>query len=540
MSEGSGESIIGKFFGVLGFKVDHHGVNEFKESLEHVKHAVEGLLMIELGERIYEFVERSIGAAAAVNDFAEVTEMTAEKVDALGRVAIEHSSNLDAMKGAIMGVYRATGQAALGIGRNVKLFQTLGIHAKDSSGHVKSAETVMEELADKFQSMDMAKVIGTAGRLGIDPMIAKAMKEMGAEGWRKEVGEAMSKGLLSNHDYEQADKTEKTFKRLHLVLGQITSLVANQLAPWVRKAVDAFEKFVIQNKIAFVNKLHAAMKFLSDVLSTLWSWGERIFDVMGRLYSRMDASRKAGEAFRLVLIAIAAVETAQVIGKVADAVNNLWKAFTAILKVLGLMSLLVVAVGLLLEDWLAFQRGEESLIGDLQTKWPAAFKVIQTAMEGLLSVWNDIVAAAKALGLIKKDEAPKMSLARYNEYKNNPPKVGTPEAEEFLAMERMVKGGQHPFAQFAANLDRAHGVTGALSAAIMDKPGAVDRAAIGVGTVLADAENRTAAGGGITMNITGTKIAITADTDERARTAGDSVMDKLANGRVRNYQPRAF
>lgn len=535
----SEESLIGKFFGVLGLKVDHHGVEEFQKSLDHVKHAVEGIFMVEVGERIVEFVERSIGAAAAVNDLGEMTEMSARKIDALGRVAIENSSNVEAMQQAILGVYRATGQAAMGLGRNVKLFQTLGIHAKDSSGHVKSAEVVMEELAEKFHGMDMAKVIGTAGRLGIDPMIAKAMKEMGAEGWRREMGEAMKKGLLSEADYQQADKTEKTFKRFHLVIGQISTLLANQLAPWLRRAVDALERFIVENKVEFIKRIHAAMKTLSGVLSTVWDWGSRLWDVMGKFLRRMEASRFAGETFRLVLVAIAAVKTAEIIEKVAAAVNNLWVALTKIPKLVAGIGLVAVAVGLLVEDWIGFKNGEESVIGDLEKRWPAAFKVISTAMEGLLKIWDDIVEAARSLGIIEKKAAPKMSLARYAEYVKNGAPVGTPEADEFAEMDRLIKRGGHPMAMFAQNVDRARDISGAMAASIADKTGAVNRTATGIGTVLADQEARQG-NGVINTYITGTRVTVQADTDEHARMAGKSVRESLDSQRVRNYQPRSF
>lgn len=554
----SEESIIGKFFGVLGFKVDHKGVEEFKLSLEHTKRAVEGIFAVEILERVAAFIERSVGAAAATNDLGEMAEMSAEKVAALGRVAMDHSASIESMNSAILGVSRATGQAAMGLGRNVKLFQQLGIKAKDSSGHVKNAEEVMGELADKFQTMDMSKVMATAGRMGINPMVAKMMKELGREGWQKAVSEALGKGILSEEDYRQADKTEKTFKRFHLVTGQIATLLANQVAPWFRRVVDVMEGFFVEHKVAFTKRLHEAMKTLSEVLSRVWGFGSKLFDVMSKLYSKMTATKYAGEAFRLVLVAIAAVEAAQTVGKIAEAVTNLYKAFTKIPKLLSGVSLLVVAVGLLVEDWLAFQNGEESVIGDLEKRWPTAFKVIKTSMDALLGVWDDILEAARALGIIQAAPPKKGSLAWYEQEKLKPHYQDSMSKEDWdlwSSTDALVKSGKHP-EQVEAQKKLVE--SGANKNFQDWKPqetsswnwkdwlgsifaggsfGEMHQSMQMLKALNAD-QRAKAAAAGATINITGTKVEVKADTDARAAKAGDSVVSKLGNQTlIRNYQP---
>ena len=524
----SEESIIGKFFGVLGFKVDHHGVEEFQRSLDHVKHAVQGIFATELIGHVMEFVERSIGAAAAVNNLGEVTEMSAEKIAALGRVAIDNSSNVDAMKEAILGVYRATGQAAMGIGRNVKLFQALGLHAKDSSGHVKSAETMMGELADKFQKMDMAKVVATAGRLGIDPMIAKAMKEMGAEGWEKAVGEALGKGLLTEEDYRQADKTEKTFKRFHLITGQIAALLANQLAPWLRRAVDAIEKFITENKVQIVKKLHAAMGVLSSVLETIWYWGKHIWAVFESVYRWFNQTASAATAMKVAIGAIVALKLSSEIGKAASAAMGLFKSLGALPSLFGLA---IIAVGLLIDDFLVWKEGGESFIGDVEQKWPRAFEAIKTIMEGLVDTMNQVVEAGRVVGLIAPKATAKTSMAWYKKMQENPPLPPSEDYAAYMDMKAMIESGQHPMQQLAA----------APAQARENFVGTMQQRAAAPAQMMAElVEAKRAGASGATMYITGTKIEIKADTPERAEQAGESARDALASQEIRNYQPRGI
>lgn len=559
----SDESIIGKFFGVLGFKVDHHGVEDFQKSLDHVKHAVQGIFAVELIGHVVEFVERSIGAAAAVNDLAEVTEMSAEKIAALGRVAIDNSSNVDAMKEAILGVYRATGQAAMGIGRNVKLFQALGLHAKDSSGHVKSAETMMGEIADKFQKMDMAKVVATAGRLGIDPMIAKAMKEMGAEGWEKAVGEALGKGLLTEEDYRQADKTEKTFKRFHLITGQIAALLANQLAPWLRRAVDAIEKFITENKVEIVKKMHAGMRLLSRVLSEIWQVGASVYKAMAKVYEFFQKNERAGQALRAVFVALVGLRVAAWIRGVADSLAALRSS--ALLS-LAPLALLVGGVVLIVQDWMAFKRGEESVFQSLSEKWPGAIKAIETAIRAVKEIWDAIVEDARELGLLSKAPPPKAGTpefaqaisrsdalqAEVEEKATNPLGVGKQPWYKGVAA-HFLRGGIYDMQQTANALDILQKARDAKAAADAVEPGGSSQlfgasvapegyylpsGPMSAGDVMGDRQR----GSGDTtfVNITGTKVEIKADTPERARTAGDSARDALSSQRIRNNQPRGI
>ena len=551
----SEESPIGKFFGLLGFKVDPRGLQEFKASLDHVKHAAEGIFAVAIVERIADFVERSVGAAGAIGSLGEITEISASKIDAFGRVAIDNSISVETMHGALLGVYRAAGQVAMGVGRNVQIFQKLGLSAKDAGGKVKGADVLMEELAGKFQSMDLAKAVGMGARLGLDAMLVKTMKSLGSKGWAEAVKEAMGKGLLTEEDYVNADKTEKAFKRFHIVAGQLATLVANQLGPWLRRVVDAVEDFFVENRVEFTKKLHSAMKTLSEVLSRVWEFASKLYGVMSQLYSKMNATKYAGEAFRLVLVAIATVEAAQTVGKIAEAVTNLYKALTKIPKLLGGLSLLVVAVGLLVEDWLAFKNGEESVIGDLEKRWPAAFKAIKVAMDSLLGVWDDILDAARALGIIQAAPPKKGSLAWYEQEKSKPHYQDSMTKEDWdlwSNTKAQVEGGTHPEQLAAKRLMETSGASQMATwkpsdisfswQGLKDKLlgggyGDMMKGAEVLRAIQADKQAKEAAGN---VYVTGTKVEIKADTQERAARAGESVREALANTQIRNYQPRGI
>jgi len=271
----------------------------------------------------------------------------------------------------------------------------------------------------------------------------------------------------------------------------------------------------------------------------------------------MNASKLAGEGFRLVLVAIATVKAAETVEKVAEAVTNLYKAFTKIPKLLGGLSLLVVAVGLLVEDWIGFKNGEESVIGDLEKRWPAAFKVIKTMMEGLLKVWEGIVDAARALGIIQAAPPKKGSLAWYEQEKTKPHYEDSMSKEDWALWSRtkaLVESGKHPEQLEAKNKLAASGADKSLtdfrgqdtsswnwkdwlgSIFAGGSMGEMQQSWKMLEALNAD-QRAKAAATSPTVNITGTRIEVKADTPARAERAGETVRDALSSQQIRNYQP---
>ncbi len=537
MSDEHGGSIIGKFFVALGLKIDDAGISKFQSQVQHLTHSVEALGVvfgIELVRRVGEFVERSVGAAAAVQDFSEVTGMTSEKVAALGRVAVENSSSMEAMQGAIMGISRAVGMSAMGIGRHVKLFQQLGVAVKDSSGHVKTADQVMSELADKFEGMDVTKRNAIAGRLGIDPLIAKAMADAGSAGWRAQVQAAMGKGLLDAKDYEQAERTEKTFKRFHILTGQLTTLLANQLGPWIQRIVTVTEKWLTANKVKIIKAIHDGGAKLAEVLGHIWEWGEKLWDVMGKLETALRRTNLAWNAMKIVLVAFAGLKFYETVESIAKAVNNLWLAMTKIPVKAAAIGLVMLAVGLLIEDFIAWQNGEESVLKDLSERWPTAIKAITTSIQAMLAVWQGVVDVVKwlydhdvgvhtegatGMGVGSKDDYAK--LHAFNEANKN--SSGPPESPFDIWGNRRVLNA--PEGQSAREL--------------YDATNSVPWQGMAGSTQTTGVPAALARGGGDTFNVTGTTVIVQADTPQRAKEAGTSVREALSSQKIRNYQPRA-
>lgn len=566
MSESTNESIIGKFFGVLGFKVDESGVNKFEDELKKIKHVAEAILAVPLFERIASFVEHSISSAAKVHDLGDTIEMSAERISALGSVASSVGVNFESMESSIMGVYRATGQVAMGIGRNVHLIQTLGIKAKDSNGKVRDVENVMADLAEKFSKMDRAKVIAAASRLGISTNLALRMRELGGEGWRKEVTKSSKGGILSNADYKRAFDTEIAFAKFHDTIKKLTTLIAIQFAPWVQKATKAVTEWVTANKVEIINKVKQATQNLTAVFLKLWTASSKVIDTFGTIYKFFNENKVAAASFRTVIAGLVAIKLGGWLMEVAHGMKMTLTTLTQIPKFAGIIALLIAGIALLVEDWMGFQEGEESVLGDLRDKWPAAFDVINASIKYLADAMNEVVEVARVLGLIGPKKAEVGSMAWVAEQDKKPPLAPSKDYAPYMKAKGQIEAGTHP-EQIAAG-QKSAGVAADIQnkfdnvgkapkswtdwfgsslfknpLAEMNQTGEALKALQESARVQAMTQQAIGDGKGPLVNVynTGTKVEIKADTDERARMAGESVKDALLEkSKVRQYQQRNF
>jgi hypothetical protein len=359
----------------LGFQADPAAVEHFKHKIEGLRGSLEklgALAGIEVLKRIGEFVERAVEGAAKVNDLSEATDVAADKIAAMGKMAVEGSSSTEAMGEAIMSVSRATGAAAAGFPRFQKLFEQLGISAKDGTGKAKDTVTMMGELAAKFAGLGTSERNALAGRLGIDPMIAKMMADHGAE-FVPQMQEKAGQALLTAEDYARADETEKSFNRMHGTIGGLTTLVATQLSPWVNKALDAFQNWWKANRPEVVQRFNGLMKTLSGHLQTLWAVLTDVYDVVRRAYEWFDKLGISSLVFKAAVAGIVSYKLGGWAKESASAIRGLGNAFLGLKG--GTMPLGAAVAGLLLilEDLWVWKKGGKSFFGMLYNEFPAAF-----------------------------------------------------------------------------------------------------------------------------------------------------------------------
>lgn len=391
-------NIIDSLLVSLGFKVEPEGLEKFAKHAEHIKHMVGAVFGFQVAKHIGEFVERTVESAAKVQDLAESYDIAATKMAAMGSVATAHSSSLEAIAGAYGSVARMAGQAAAGIGRGKMLFKAYGLEAKDATGKTKSGLEILGDIADKLGKKSTTERLGMAGRLGIDPLLAKQMAEMGKKGFMEELAAAERQGLLSEKDYETADATAIAFAKLHSTMQKFSALIAIQLGPTIQELVKEFGQWVQHNRELIVQKTKETFEKIRDIAS-------KVIEVI-RVLTKHTTALKV--VFGLVIAQKMGEKFGSWVKPMLDLAGAMKKGSTVAeaLK-LGLAGVKNVVMGGLLaaltlvgEDLWTFYQGGDSVTGWLLERFPYAVEVAKGALTVLGAALLGLTTGSGPLALL--------------------------------------------------------------------------------------------------------------------------------------------
>ena len=373
----------------LGWSVDPKGLEGFAAKTAQAK-----LGMLALGAAVsgafYKVEEMVKGAAermGGIQDFSEQMGMSARDVEALGKVASENESSLEGMEGALRGLTNMAIQADRHLGRGAKVFKSFGLSARDSNHHIKSADVLLGDIADKMQALGSPAERNMLGaRLGMDPALVLLLSK-GRENFVRLREEALKANPFNASDYEAAELTEKGFRKA----AAAATLLKNRIAVGLMPAVnDMLAKFIAWTKNPEkIRKLQAAMGYVV----TAAKWVASHFEMILKAAAAVMALKIINH---FVVLGIGLTKTAIAIGGVIKGFG----IFRALLTG-GLLGLVI----LLAQDLWVFYQGGTSVTGWMLTKFPEAVEVMKDALA--------ILGAALIAVTLKSGPAGLMVLAIY-------------------------------------------------------------------------------------------------------------------------------
>ena len=383
-------TIIDSLFVALGFKVDPEGLEGFAKKTEEAKHMALGLGAALAGVvyGIEHMVHGAVERMGGIQDFSEQMGLSARSVDALGRVARENESSLEAMEGGLRSMTMMAGQAAQGVGRGAMLFKRFGINVKDSNGHVKTTEQLLGDVADRLQKLpSLAQKQALGSRLGFDPATIKLLSE-GRAHFNKLREEALAANPFRESDYEQAEATEKAFRKAGDAVNRLKERLAIGLLPTVNVLLARFKGWAQdENNIL---KIRDAINKVVDVAGFLIRHLGLIVGVFAVMKAHAYGTMIIGWGSAIASMAASA-------GKGASMVALLGSGFRALQGVLtgGILGLLILVA----EDLYTFHRGGVSVTGWMLTKFPQAVDVMVVALDVLGAAFLGLSLSSGPVGV---------------------------------------------------------------------------------------------------------------------------------------------
>jgi hypothetical protein len=325
----------------IGFNVDEKSLSKFNNGLKSAAKsaAVIGTAAVAAAGIVTKVISDVAKSFDETRQLSQRVNATANEIKQLGYVASVSGSSIEAANRSFEGLNRTAGEAALNIGRGATAFKELGLSAKKQNGDLKTTGELMAEVGDKIKDLSSQEQVAVLTRLGIDPTLVKTLTG-DIKGLKSEFNSLYkSVGINAEKAGEQSEAFNDSVTKLSFVFDTLKKSIALKFMPQIKVGIDSLRKFMVEN----------APKIIQAIISGAFlKITGRIAQVAGVIISWFTKINDATDGWAGTILAAVAA----------------WKmlnlAFLA--SPIGIILSLVAAIALLVDDFLTFKEGGQSLI----------------------------------------------------------------------------------------------------------------------------------------------------------------------------------
>lgn len=190
-------------------------------------------------------VKGAIDSADELNKLSQKIGISVEALSTLQFAAQLSDVGLDTLKTGLKGLSANLTEARAGLGEGAALFQALGVSVEDTAGNLKSSDTILLEVADRFASFEdgatkTALAVKLFGKSGMDMI---PFLNQGASGIRELMQEAERLGLkLSTETAQAAEAFNDNLTALKASSSGLGITLATELLAPLRVVTDAIRE----------------------------------------------------------------------------------------------------------------------------------------------------------------------------------------------------------------------------------------------------------------------------------------------------------
>lgn len=377
--------VIKEFLVGLGFEVNEDDMKRFVGgvAMATAKVVALGAAVTAAAGYITSFVTATASDLDRVSDLAGRVNATAAEILELGHVASLTDSSLEAVMSSFDSLSKAAGDAFLGVGRGRIIFETLGISVKDQNGKLKSTSVIMEEIGQKIKSMERGQQLAVLSRLGLDPTLIGALTTDVSE-LRAEF-ESVYKiaGIDANRAAQASSDFMDSLTRLNFVMDAIRKSVALRFMGQIQQGIDSLRKQLVANMPQIISSIEPVIAIALRIAESFVLTGGRVIQVISNLLGWIGQIDKATDGW------------ATIIGVALAAWKFLNLSFLA--TPLGIVLALVAGLGLLVDDFLTWKEGGDSLID--WTQWEPG---MTAAINGIVALKDVVTSSFESMFLMVK------------------------------------------------------------------------------------------------------------------------------------------
>lgn len=387
---------IKDFLVSLGFDIDQAGANKFEAVLKGVTANVLKVGAVVKGSAlsIVGFTTQIANGLDKIYWASQRTGASVQGIKALGYAASQTGASAESAMSSLEGLagFMRSNPGAEGF------LNRLGVQTRDASGKMRDTAAIFTGVGQKLNNMPYYRAKQYAQMLGIDENTLMAM--------RRGMGQLSSEYALTakriGFNAESAAKQSNIFmtsmRNLTMTLGQAKDKIGSNLAGGLAGSIDNFRRQILDNwpKIeAVITKIIKGILWAGDAITrVLWRTGQAVEGVIAWFKKLNPATQQLIALFSGLLVAWRLLNT----------------AFMS--SPLGMITTLIIALGLLLDDYQTWKEGGKSLIdwGKWKPEVDAALKMVRD----LKTTVNELAKAlAKLLNIDPKSWSLKWDFSNF-------------------------------------------------------------------------------------------------------------------------------
>ncbi|HBP8875761.1 TPA: transglycosylase SLT domain-containing protein [Escherichia coli] len=387
---------IKDFLVSLGFDIDQAGANKFEAVLKGVTANVLKVGAVVKGSAlsIVGFTTQIANGLDKIYWASQRTGASVQGIKALGYAASQTGASAESAMSSLEGLagFMRSNPGAEGF------LNRLGVQTRDASGKMRDTAAIFTGVGQKLNNMPYYRAKQYAQMLGIDENTLMAM--------RRGMGKLSSEYALTakriGFNAESAAKQSNIFmtsmRNLTMTLGQAKDKIGSNLAGGLAGSIDNFRRQILDNwpKIeAVITKIIKGILWAGDAITrVLWRTGQAVEGVIAWFKKLNPATQQLIALFSGLLVAWRLLNT----------------AFMS--SPLGMITTLIIALGLLLDDYQTWKEGGKSLIdwGKWKTEIDQAVKMIGDLKKTVTDLTK---ALAKLLGIDPKSWSLKWDFSNF-------------------------------------------------------------------------------------------------------------------------------
>ena len=183
-----------------------------------------------------------------IGKFSETLGLNIEEVGAWGEAVKRSGGDAAGFRSTLASLNdQLTDINLTGGGEASEIFARLGINARDASGQIKDAFSILPELADSFKNLSKAESVGFGQKLGLDQGTILLLQQ-GRVAVEDLVNRQKQLGVATQEDYLAAAKFNDAWLDTQQIFSNLATSSGTTILPLLNKVLGGVENLVVWMK----------------------------------------------------------------------------------------------------------------------------------------------------------------------------------------------------------------------------------------------------------------------------------------------------